>query len=82
LVAHLVLDVLVLVVVVPGLLILGNFDQLRQVFVNRLETSGHIFGRRDGMLVESTKFDGKTGIVAVVRKEGRTTNAGVLSIVV
>ena len=49
-VADVVLDTLVFCIVVPCLLILSDFDEFSEIFVDGFKTFGHFFSCGDGMI--------------------------------
>ena len=81
-VACFVFDTLVFCIVILGLLILSDFNELNEVFVEVLEALGHVLGRGDRILVELFKVDGELGVVTVIGIERGTSNTRMLSIVV
>jgi hypothetical protein len=60
-----------------GLLILSNFDDLCEVFIDILAIS---WAAERQMLGELTKIDGESGIIRIICIQRRTTNADMLSV--
>ena len=82
LVAYLIFDTFMLCIVILGLLILSDFDELYKIFVKVMETVSQLFGCRNWILLKLTQVNIESRIETIICIERRTTDACMLSIVV
>jgi len=71
-----------LCIIILGLLILGDLDEFYEIFMDDLETSGHFFGRKNGIFGKLMEFYDESRIIIIISIKQRTINVYILDIVV